>query len=162
MSASCVLRQEVLDTDAAIPNQPLSPRKSAPVNNLRTGTCPPISKTPSISFLFLRSRSTKLPAPLAAFVPIPTYPVETHDIGGVFHHAFSHCRFDRHILSVVFRDLFVVCPHTGGTRAPEQFSGTLFGLRENYHRQRFAIYLLAHWQPEFQQPGVRHRPQHQD
>ncbi len=78
----------------------------------------------------MRSRSTKLPAPLAAFVPSLTYPVETHDIGGVFHHAFSHCRFDRHILSVVFRDLFVVCPHTGGTRAPEQFSGTLSNFPE--------------------------------
>ena len=50
------------------------------MNNLRTGTHSQFSNAFSISFLFFRSRTPKRLTPLAAFVPLFSHPVETHEL----------------------------------------------------------------------------------
>src|SRR5260221_2078228 len=100
------------------------------------------------SFLSLPSRSVDPLSPLASFVPISSYPVEIHGFGGVFHHAFSHCSFARHILHALLRDLSMVGPHSSGEGAIAQRPGTLFRVRDHRQHQPFAIHALLESQPE--------------
>src|ERR1700751_5433489 len=131
MPASCVLRQEVLDTDAAIPNPnllllPLSLSLNVlncHLQRVREGTiCVPVPCASFLimlanSFLFFSSHLVMSAPPLAFFVPLSTCPVGIHELGGVFHHAFSHCYFARPLLHALLRDLLVFGPCSGRGRA---------------------------------------------
>src|SRR5260221_12673249 len=97
------------------------------------------------SFLFFLSWSVDSLTPLASFVPLSPYPVEIHEFGGVFQHAFSHCSFARHLLHALLRDLSVVGPYSSGDGAIAQCPGTLFRVRD--HRQRHRKTTHLHFRP---------------
>src|SRR6266702_4578642 len=164
MSASCVLRQEVLDTDAAIPPSALGPlppflKESvvrAPQRVPACTICVPVpnSNFPylfSISFFFLLFGAAKLLAPLAYFVPLSSNPAGTHELGGVSHHAFSHCHYDRHVFHVLFRDLPLVGPGSCRVRTFALSSGTLFRLGHHCQCEYFSVHAFTPAESESQQ-----------